>query len=96
MRLIICLVFSLFSLNSVALDFYGKWYVKGIVASHVSDMTAKQAEILLGTYLNYESNKASSSKSFCENASYKSDVFEEADLYNYHKVFFNGLSIPST
>ena len=96
MRLILCLVFSLLSLNSVAQDFYGKWYVKEIVASHVSNMTAKQAEVLLGTSLNYESNKASSSKSFCENASYKSEAFEESDLYNYHKVFFNDLNIPST
>jgi hypothetical protein len=96
MRLIICLVFSLLSLNSVAQGFFGTWYIKDIVASHVSNLTTKQAEILLGTALNYEHNKASSNESVCEKASYNSELFEESDLYNYHKVFFNDLNIPST
>lgn len=93
MRIVLIFLSTFFSSSLLAQDFLGKWIVDNIAASHISNLTADEANAFIGLKLNYQKNEASSGLKTCSAVSYRKELFSERELHSYHKVFFSNLGI---
>ncbi|ALU44571.1 hypothetical protein [Pseudoalteromonas rubra] len=78
-----------------AQDYFGEWIVGTIVHSHISNLSLDEAKTFLGQALLYNKSEVSFGSVTCKNVIFNEALFNERELYNYHKAFFSDLDIKN-